>query len=553
MEYISLYRKYRPRTFSDVVGQEVVVKILKNSILNNKISHAYIFSGPRGTGKTSIAKIFSKAVNCLNTTDGDLCNNCENCLQNIDEEIDIIEIDAASNNGVDEIREIRNNVKLMPVHLKYKVYIIDEVHMLSTSAFNALLKTLEEPPKHVIFILATTEFNKIPSTVISRCQKFDFKKITIKQIEGRLKYILEKENKTLNDDVISLIAKLSDGGLRDAINTLDQVISLDKENITTDDVYNLIGDVSEQKIINLLENIVSGNIKETLKNINEYYEEGKNFINICERLQLLVRNIIIFNNTDNYFDKEYEKKLLDFSHIELDYCEEMSNELFNLINELKRTNNQKIITEISFLKMCLMKNKKENTIKNSTINTTSNIDSNNRQNQVELIVGQEEQNIEESSKKETDENKKIKINNVFCGPSKELKNNFVKNYEKLKEYLSIKEYNALVNLLLKATPQIVTETNVLFTFKNNFDIVLFDNKIEEIQDLLKKIFGKKYSIVAVNNEEYSNILKEYKKNIDSGKTYKYIEEPEIEKKNNKNTKIENTAETLFGKDCIIVE
>lgn len=553
MEYISLYRKYRPRTFSDVVGQEVVVKILKNSILNNKISHAYIFSGPRGTGKTSIAKIFSKAVNCLNTTDGDLCNNCENCLQNIDEEIDIIEIDAASNNGVDEIREIRNNVKLMPVHLKYKVYIIDEVHMLSTSAFNALLKTLEEPPKHVIFILATTEFNKIPSTVISRCQKFDFKKITIKQIEERLKYILEKENKTLNNDVISLIAKLSDGGLRDAINTLDQVISLDKENITTDDVYNLIGDVSEQKIINLLENIVSGNIKETLKNINEYYEEGKNFINICERLQLLVRNIIIFNNTDNYFDKEYEKKILDFSHIELDYCEEMSNELFNLINELKRTNNQKIITEISFLKMCLMKNKKENTIKSSTINATSNIDSNNRQNQVEPIISQEEQNIEESSKKETDENKKIKINNVFCGPSKELKNNFVKNYEKLKEYLSIKEYNALVNLLLKATPQIVTETNVLFTFKNNFDIVLFDNKIEEIQDLLRKIFGKKYSIVAVNNEEYSNILKEYKKNIDSGKTYKYIEEPEIEKKNNKNTKIENTAETLFGKDCIIVE
>lgn len=553
MEYISLYRKYRPRTFSDVVGQEVVVKILKNSILNNKISHAYIFSGPRGTGKTSIAKIFSKAVNCLNTTDGDLCNNCENCLQNIDEEIDIIEIDAASNNGVDEIREIRNNVKLMPVHLKYKVYIIDEVHMLSTSAFNALLKTLEEPPKHVIFILATTEFNKIPSTVISRCQKFDFKKITIKQLEGRLKYILERENKTLNDEVISLIAKLSDGGLRDAINTLDQVISLDKENITTDDVYNLIGDVSEQKIINLLENIVSGNIKETLKNINEYYEEGKNFINICERLQLLVRNIIIFNNTDNYFDKEYEKKLLDFSHIELDYCEEMSNELFNLINELKRTNNQKIITEISFLKMCLMKNKKENTIKSSTINATSNIDSNNRQNQVEPIISQEEQNIEESSKKETDENKKIKINNVFCGPSKELKNNFVKNYEKLKEYLSIKEYNALVNLLLKATPQIVTETNVLFTFKNNFDIVLFDNKIEEIQDLLRKIFGKKYSIVAVNNEEYSNILKEYKKNIDSGKIYKYIEEPEIETKNNKNTKIENTAETLFGKDCIIVE
>lgn len=541
MEYISLYRKYRPKTFSDVVGQEVVVKILKNSILNNKISHAYIFSGPRGTGKTSIAKIFSKAVNCLNTTDGDLCNNCENCLQNIDEEIDIIEIDAASNNGVDEIREIRNNVKLMPVHLKYKVYIIDEVHMLSTSAFNALLKTLEEPPKHVIFILATTEFNKIPATVISRCQKFDFKKITNKQIEDRLKYILEQEKKSLNGEVISLIAKLSDGGLRDAINMLDQVISLEKENVTVDDVYNLIGDISEKNIIILLENIVSGNIKETLKNINEYYEEGKNFINICERLQLLIRNIIIFNNTDNYFDKEYEKKLLDFSHIELEYCEKMSDELFNLINELKRTNNQKIITEISFLKMCLIQNKKEE--KNIDKIETKN---NSKDNEIPII-------IEEKQNEEKEKNKSIKINNVFCGPSKELKNNFVKNYEKLKEFLSIKEYNSLVNLLLKATPQIVTETNVLFTFKNNFDIVLFDNKIEEIQDLLRKIFGKKYSVVAVNNEEYSNILKEYKKNIDSGKIYKYIEEPNIETKDNKNTKIENTAETLFGKDCIIVE
>lgn len=541
MEYISLYRKYRPKTFSDVVGQEVVVKILKNSILNNKISHAYIFSGPRGTGKTSIAKIFSKAVNCLNTTDGDLCNNCENCLQNIDEEIDIIEIDAASNNGVDEIREIRNNVKLMPVHLKYKVYIIDEVHMLSTSAFNALLKTLEEPPKHVIFILATTEFNKIPATVISRCQKFDFKKITNKQIEDRLKYILEQEKKSLNGEVISLIAKLSDGGLRDAINMLDQVISLEKENVTVDDVYNLIGDISEKNIIILLENIVSGNIKETLKNINKYYEEGKNFINICERLQLLIRNIIIFNNTDNYFDKEYEKKLLDFSHIELEYCEKMSDELFNLINELKRTNNQKIITEISFLKMCLMQNKKEE--KNIDKIETKN---NSKDNEIPII-------IEEKQNEEKEKNKSIKINNVFCGPSKELKNNFVKNYEKLKEFLSIKEYNSLVNLLLKATPQIVTETNVLFTFKNNFDIVIFDNKIEEIQDLLRKIFGKKYSVVAVNNEEYSNILKEYKKNIDSGKIYKYIEEPHIETKDNKNTKIENTAETLFGKDCIIVE
>ena len=183
MAYISLYRKYRPKKFSDVVGQDVVVKILRNSIIENKIGHAYIFAGPRGIGKTSIAKIFSKAVNCLNSIDGDLCGKCESCINDINNEIDIVEIDAASNNGVEEIREIRNNIKLMPTKLKYKVYIIDEVHMLSISAFNALLKTLEEPPAHAIFILATTEINKIPNTVISRCQKFDFEKIPPELIE----------------------------------------------------------------------------------------------------------------------------------------------------------------------------------------------------------------------------------------------------------------------------------------------------------------------------------------------------------------------------------
>ena len=275
MAYISLYRKYRPQSFNEVVGQEVVKKVIKNSILNDKISHAYIFSGPRGTGKTSIAKIFSKAVNCLNPIEGDICGECDVCNHSFEDEIDIVEIDAASNNGVDEIREIRNNVKLLPSNLKYKVYIIDEVHMLSTSAFNALLKTLEEPPKHVIFILATTEFNKIPATVVSRCQKFDFKKITNKDIEKRLKYILDKEDKTLNNDVIEIIAEISDGGLRDSINLLDQVISMNKEEVTVSDVYNLIGEINEDEIFDLLEKVVQGNIKEIIKKLDAYYSESK--------------------------------------------------------------------------------------------------------------------------------------------------------------------------------------------------------------------------------------------------------------------------------------
>lgn len=530
MSYISLYRKYRPKTFSDVVGQEVVIKILENSILTGKIGHAYIFSGPRGTGKTSIAKIFSKAVNCLNNDTGDLCEKCSVCLSDFDDEIDIVEIDAASNNGVDEIREIRNNVKLAPNHLKYKVYIIDEVHMLSTSAFNALLKTLEEPPSNVIFILATTEFNKIPATVISRCQKFDFKKLTNNQIENRLKYILEKENKTISQDVIELIAQLSDGGMRDAINMLDQLISLDKTNINIDDVYNLIGDVSENKIFELLKEITNQNVKKILEIIDELFTEGKNFINITNRLQTIIRNIIIYNNSDNYFSKEYEQKLNIFAKIDLEKFIELSSLLFKLSTELKKTTNQKVLVEIYLLKASLIfdEKKKENIVETQEIGKKNDIKNDN---------------------KNSKENE-IKINNSLYGADKTLKNTFIKGYENIKEYLSNKEYNSVANLMQKATPEVVSEKNVLFSFKNNFEVVLFEKNINEIQKLMKQIFDKKYSIVAVTIDEWNDIKKEYINNIKNGIKYEYIEESVQSEKSKKTTILENTVENLFG-DSII--
>ncbi len=542
MSYISLYRKYRPRKFSEVVGQEVVVKILKNCIVNNKIGHAYIFSGPRGTGKTSIAKIFSKAINCLSNDNGDLCGKCDICQMNFDEEIDIIEIDAASNNGVDEIREIRNNVKLMPAHLKYKVYIIDEVHMLSTSAFNALLKTLEEPPKNVIFILATTEFNKIPATVVSRCQKFDFKKLTNKQISERLKYILKEENKNLDNDVIDLIAYLSDGGLRDAINMLDQILSIEKDDITIDDVYYLIGDVNENIIFDLLNSIISSDIKNTLNLIDDLYNEGKNFVTICDRLQMLIRNIIIYNNTKDYFQKSYEKKLEQFTKIDIELLIKLSEELFKLINDIRKTSNQKIVMEIYMIKMSLLFN---NDIENKVLIKEKIED------KKEVSQKEEKKSIEK--KEDNDELKKIKINNALYGANKDLKKEFNNNFSKINEYVSSKEYNSISNLLLKSVPEVVSDKNIIFTFNDNFEVLLFNKNEEEIQKFLKLIYKKKYSIVAITKEEWKIVREEYINKTKSGIKYEYIEENKKTTKGKKTTELENTVENLFGEDLIKID
>src|SRR5690554_4568063 len=253
MSYVALYRTYRPKFFKDVYGQKVIVQTLQNALLHEKFAHAYIFSGPRGTGKTSVAKIVAKTLNCLKAPVKEPCGKCDICLGIDKGDVpDIIEIDAASNNGVDEIRDLRDKVKYAPSVGKYKVYIIDEVHMLTQAAFNALLKTLEEPPKNVVFILATTEAHKVPATILSRCQRFDFKNIEIKDIEENLKVIVNKENLKISDEALYAIANTAEGGMRDALSLLDQVISFTNDEITEEDVYKVSGGLSRRFINELL-------------------------------------------------------------------------------------------------------------------------------------------------------------------------------------------------------------------------------------------------------------------------------------------------------------
>ena len=356
--YQALYRRFRPKNFDEVLGQNHITTTLKNQILRDNIGHAYLFSGTRGTGKTSVAKIFARAVNCIDSQDGNPCNNCEVCKGILDESImDVIEMDAASNNKVDDVRELREKVKYPPSRARYKVYIIDEVHMLSTSAFNALLKTLEEPPKHLIFILATTESQKLPQTILSRCQRFDFKRITTEDIIKNLNNICNEIDFKAEESALKLIARNSDGAMRDALSLLDQCVSFREGVLSYEDVLDILGIANNDLIFSLVDNIEDKNLEEALNILDDIIQNGKDINQFIKDLVYHFRNLMIAKTSKDSSDiidlemetvKRYENQAKSLS---LDFILKSIQILNEGENQAKWSSQPRIILEMMIVKL----------------------------------------------------------------------------------------------------------------------------------------------------------------------------------------------------------
>lgn len=359
MAYTALYREWRPRTFYDVVGQEHITTTLKNQILNNRIAHAYLFCGTRGTGKTSTAKVFAKALNCLNLKDGEPCNECEMCRKiNEGLAIDVTELDAASNNGVDKIRDIIDDVKYPPQESRYKVYIMDEVHMLSAGAVNAFLKTLEEPPNNVIFILATTDPQKLPITILSRCQRFDFKRINNNDITARLRKIVNDQNVLADERSLNLIARVSDGAMRDSLSILDQAISMGNGNVDYNTVVSMLGLVTNEHLFNLVNAVIQRSVEKSIEIIEDVIYSGKDIYLFIKDLIAHYRNLLMVKVTNN------PEEVLDMSEENIALIKEQgarlrAEEIMRCIRILQEAENNaklskqaRLYCELAIIKMC---------------------------------------------------------------------------------------------------------------------------------------------------------------------------------------------------------
>ena len=544
MLYQALYRKYRPKTFDDVCGQKIVVQTLKNTINNNKLTHAYLFIGPRGTGKTSIAKIFAKTINCEHPKNGNSCEECEICkLSNNNENVDIIEMDAASNNGVDEIREIKTHVTLMPTFSKYKVYIIDEVHMLSAGAFNALLKTLEEPPRHVIFILATTEPQKVPLTIMSRCQSFEFKSIPVNLMKEKLKYICEQENIKITDDSLEQICIDSNGGLRDGIGLLDQLNSYTNGDIKKEDVLLLNGRLSEDDIKQLLDCVHNNEVDKVLNISDKIDEEGKDFLFVCEDLIKYLKNSLIdyqINNSNEIISKLGKNKTIEIIYQITDY-----------INYIRNIKEKKIYFDLLLIKLLDLYNTNVRG-KESTITTVS------KEKEIKItkdeVVKKEKDEIKKEEPK-VDNNEKykdykelmdIRLNNILAIADKESLREYVEFFHNFENDLDNLDERKIFNLLLDCSIKAGAKDGIIITASNNNILYELYDSFNEIEYLFKNKLSKDIKVCFYDESDWENKRIIYIQKIKNKEKINLLDEKDILNKINENESLnKNEFEDLL--------
>lgn len=515
MEYTALYRKFRPLTFDEIVGQEHIVKTIKNEIINNRVGHAYLFNGGRGTGKTSAAKILARAVNCLNPQNGEPCNECEICKAALDGSLtDIVEMDAASNNSVEDVRAIRDEVNFLPTLAKYRVYIIDEVHMLSTGAFNALLKTLEEPPAHVKFILATTEPQKLPATILSRCQRFDFKKISNENIEKRLNYVCSQSKIDITDDAKKVIAGLSEGAMRDALSILERCMQ-EEGTITDEVVKELVGIPKTESVNKITKNILEKNTDEALKTINEIVEEGKDITNFLWEIIKYVKDILICKtNTPleiyNQAEKEEIKKLADATSKER--LISIIYELSNLQNDIKWSSQKLIMFQVEIIKLC---NQEETitSVNNQANNGNSQVDNKQIQDlQYKISRLEKEINILQNQPRTVTTTAKVEEKNVpvikpeIKKSSSITLGNAVQNWPKIIDTIKTQGKITLYTNLLNSTANEINDMTVGIKFERGltpFGKAILERP-ENMNEIVKQVsveLGKPMRVVLIDNND----------------------------------------------------